>query len=205
MVDGDLPLRDRSRWAGEILSQSRIAMTEDDLHNVVVGLSEQIRQDLCVLYPVVISVMSGSLMFSSDLLRFFDFPIDFDYLDVSRYRRSIDPSDIRWYSIPRTSLLGRHVLLIDDILDQGITLRAVYEWLVDQEVKSVRIAVLCERQTDKCDVRIRADYVGFKVYGSSFVFGYGMDIYGFWRNLPAVYAYDRNDVSGFDGAKEDGF
>ncbi|WP_092402031.1 MULTISPECIES: hypoxanthine-guanine phosphoribosyltransferase [Candidatus Ichthyocystis] len=195
MAESDLPLGDRFRWAEEIFVQSKLLMTKFQIQEIVSGLSAQISQDLGVLYPVVLSIMRGSLMFSGDLMRCLGFPLDFDYFDVSVYRNSTSPGDVRWNLTPRTVLDGRHVLLIDDILDHGVTLQAVCEWLSEQNVKSIRVAVLCERKINNCDPKIRADYIGFNIHGSSFVFGYGMDIYGFWRNLPALYSYDSSAVT----------
>lgn len=189
METHSLPLRERFRWAEEILLQSRVFMTEKQIRALIVRLVAQIKNELSMLYPVVLSVMSGSLMFSSDLMRHIDFPIDFDYLAISRYRQFLHPDDLQWLVYPRIPLQGRRVLLLDDILDQGVTLKSIYDWLLNQGVEGIKIAVLCQRHKE-IDMGISADYIGTTIYDDSFVFGYGMDIYGFWRNLPALYCYD---------------
>ena len=136
--------------------------------------------------PVVLGVMRGSVMFAGQLLPQLRFPLEFDYLDVTRYRSTTVGGEIAWKVTPGTAVAGRVVLVIDDILDEGHTLTAIREKLLAARATELYSAVFAEKQTGQAKP-ISADFVGITV-PNKYVFGFGMDVYGYWRNLPAVYA-----------------
>ena len=115
-----------------------------------------------------------------------DFPLDFDYLHATRYGPETQGGKISWRSAPWTSVKGRSVLVVDDILDEGVTLAAVKESLRRMGAEEVLTAVFADKLNGKIKP-IAADFVGLTV-PDRFVFGFGMDAGGVWRNLPAVYA-----------------
>ena len=136
--------------------------------------------------PVVLAVMRGSVMFAGQLLPQLHFPLEFDYLDVTRYRSTTVGGEITWKVTPGTAVAGRAVIVLDDILDEGHTLAAVRKKLLEAGATELYSAVFCEKDTGKVKP-VRADHVGITV-PNRYVFGFGMDVYGVWRNLPAVYA-----------------
>ena len=91
-----------------------------------------------------------------------------------------------WTALPKVDLNGRVVILLDDILDEGVTLKAIQDKCFDLGATKVMTAVLVEKKLDH-EKPIKADFVGLEV-PNQYVFGYGMDAYGWWRNLPAIYA-----------------
>ncbi len=137
-------------------------------------------------FPLVLPVMGGAIVFAGQLLPRLDFPLEFDYLHVTRYRGKTQGGAIEWRVLPGKSVAGRTVLVIDDILDEGETLYAVRQKLLEMGAARVHTAVLADK-----DIRstkpIQADFVGLKV-PDRFVFGCGMDAYGLWRNLPEIRA-----------------
>jgi hypoxanthine phosphoribosyltransferase len=140
--------------------------------------------------PLFVTVMHGGLPFAASLsfaLGERGLDLEFDYLHATRYRGQTSGSGLAWLHRPATPMRGRRVLLIDDILDEGHTLKAVSRWCEDQEPKDIRIAVLAVKVHDRCVEGIEADYVGVEV-PDRYVFGYGMDYYEQGRNLPAIYA-----------------
>jgi hypoxanthine phosphoribosyltransferase len=137
-------------------------------------------------YPLVLCVMSGGVVFCGQLLTRLDFPLDFDYLHATRYGAETQGGKISWRAAPWTPLNGRTVLVVDDILDEGITLAAVKESLLRQGAAEVLTAVFADKDNGQVKP-IRADFVGLQV-PDRFVFGFGMDAGGAWRNLPAIYA-----------------
>ncbi|MDR0672701.1 MAG: hypoxanthine-guanine phosphoribosyltransferase [Zoogloeaceae bacterium] len=137
--------------------------------------------------PVVLCVMSGAVLFVGELLQRLDFPLDFDYLHISRYGANTSGHNrLTWRSGPWIDLDNRVVLVVDDILDEGITLSAICERIRQMGARRVLTAVFAEKLTGR-PKPIRADFVGLAV-PDRFVFGFGMDIQGAWRNLPAIYA-----------------
>lgn len=137
--------------------------------------------------PVYLTIMHGGLPFAAQLAMAMKTDLEFDYLHASRYRGATTGSGLAWLHRPATPLRGRRVLLADDILDEGHTLKAVKQWCEDQGAREVRVAVLAVKQHDRCVDGIAADYVALEV-PDRYVYGYGMDYHEQGRNLPAIYA-----------------
>ena len=137
--------------------------------------------------PVYLTVMHGGQLFASQLALQLKCDLEFDYLHATRYRGAMTGSGLAWLHRPATPLQGRRVLLADDILDEGHTLKAVKQWCEDQGALDVRIAVLAVKKHDRRIDEIDADYVGLEV-PDRYVFGFGMDYHEQGRNLPGLYA-----------------
>ena len=137
--------------------------------------------------PVYLTIMHGGLPFAAQLSMAMKTDLEFDYLHASRYRGATTGAGLAWLHRPATPLRGRKVLLADDILDEGHTLKAVKQWCEDEGAREVRIAVLAVKQHDRCVEGIAADYVALEV-PDRYVYGYGMDYHEQGRNLPAIYA-----------------
>lgn len=156
------------------------------------GMAEAIRADYAdgVAAPLFITVMHGGMLFASQLalaLGARGLDLQFDYLHATRYRGSTSGSGLAWLHRPATPLRGRRVLLADDILDEGHTLKAVKRWCEDQAAADVRVAVLAVKTHARRVAGIHADYSGVEV-PDRYVFGHGMDFHEQGRNLPAIYA-----------------
>jgi hypoxanthine phosphoribosyltransferase len=137
--------------------------------------------------PVYLTIMHGGMLFASRLALAMATDLEFDYLHATRYRGATTGSGLAWLHRPATPLRGRRVLLADDILDEGHTLKAVKRWCEDEGALDVRIAVLSVKQHDRRVEGIHADYVALEV-PDRYVYGYGMDYHEQGRNLPAIYA-----------------
>jgi len=137
--------------------------------------------------PVFLTVMHGGLLFAAQLALQLRTDLEFDYLHATRYRGATTGSGLAWLHRPATPLRGRRVLIADDILDEGHTLKAVRDWCEDQGAAEVRIAVLCEKIHDRRVEGIEADYIALEV-PDRYVYGYGMDYQEQGRNLPGIYA-----------------
>ena len=146
----------------------------------------RIRAQLADRNPLVLCVMAGGVIFCGQLLPKLDFPLDFDYLHATRYGAETQGGKISWRSAPWISDKDRTVLVVDDILDEGVTLAAVKESLKRLGAAEVLLAVFADKLNGK-QKPVLADFVGLTV-PDRFVFGYGMDAGGAWRNLPAIYA-----------------
>ena len=136
--------------------------------------------------PLVLPVMGGAIVFAGQLLPRLAFPLEFDYLHVTRYRGDTRAGTMEWKVLPGKRVAGRVVLVLDDILDEGETLAAIRDKLMQMGAARVWSAVLTDKANGLAKP-IRADFVGLDV-PDRYVFGCGMDAYGVWRNLPAIYA-----------------
>ena len=136
--------------------------------------------------PLLLVLLRGGIYLAGQILPLLRFPLELDYVDVSRYGRETSGGELEWIAGPRESVGGREVLVLDDILDAGDTLIAVRERLLALGAASVHIAVLTDKTIGKSKP-IGADFVGLTL-PNRYVFGCGMDVSGAWRNLPAIYA-----------------
>jgi hypoxanthine phosphoribosyltransferase len=152
----------------------------------ITQLSVEITAKLRDVSPVVICVMGGGVVFAGQLLTQLKFPLELDYVHASRYQNQTVGKTLVWQSLPKLDLTNRTILLVDDILDEGITLLAIKEKCLALGAKEVLSAVLVDKVLQHSKP-ILADFVGLDV-PNQYVFGYGMDAYGWWRNLPAIYS-----------------
>jgi len=158
----------------------------EQVEAAIVSMAETIRADLADKNPLVLAVMSGALIPAGILLSHLDFPMQIDYIHASRYRGATTGGELKWRVAPRFPLEGRCVLVIDDILDEGLTLQAIVDSCQEQGASEVHSAVLVKKH-HKRNIGIEADYVGLEVE-DRYVFGYGMDYKEYLRNVPGIYA-----------------
>lgn len=135
----------------------------------------------------VLTVMNGGFYPAAELLQRLDNPMFVDYLHATRYRGDTRGGELVWKVAPPADLLGRDVLIVDDILDEGHTLAAIVEAVRAAGARSVGVAVLLRKMHARCVDPALADFVGLEV-PDRYVFGCGMDVEGFWRQLPEIRA-----------------
>ncbi|GAB4122408.1 MAG: hypoxanthine-guanine phosphoribosyltransferase [Sideroxydans sp.] len=172
--------------AREILAAAELLHDGTAVQAALRRVAREINARLAGQHPLVLSVMGGAVVFSGQLLPLLDFPLDFDYLHVSRYGNAQRGGELHWKVAPRENVQGKTVLVLDDILDEGETLHAIKQRVLELGATAFYSAVFADKDNGKVKP-IRADFVGLTL-PNRFVFGYGMDIHGAWRNLPAIYA-----------------
>ena len=177
-----LPLEE----ARKIFDTAEQIFSAEVVSQTVKRMAAEITAVLSDAYPLVLSVMGGAVIFTGQLLPLLEFPLIFDYLHVSRYDNRVHGGDLSWKISPREDVRNRVVLVLDDVLDEGITLAAIRDWTMARGATAFYSAVLAEKEIGR-PRPIKADFVGL-VLPDRYVFGFGMDIYGVWRNLPAIYA-----------------
>ena len=164
-------------------------LTESDLKQGVAQLAAAINRDYADRSLTVVGVLTGSLVLLADLIRHIDVPLRVGLVQASSYRGTATrPSDLSINDDLLPDLTGRDVLLIDDIFDTGHTLATLIGQLEQQQVASVRSAVLLRKQ-GRQEVTLEPDYVAFEI-PDQFVVGYGLDYNDLYRNLPFVAALD---------------
>jgi hypoxanthine phosphoribosyltransferase len=176
----------RAQMAKKLLSSSELIHDTVAVTAALDQVAAEITRDLADSNPLMLCVMSGGVPFAGGLLTRLNFPLDFDYLHATRYGENTVGTTLSWRAFPRLPVKDRVVLVVDDILDEGVTLAAIRDRLLQMGAAEVRIAVFANKEKAG-DKPVRADYLGLNV-PDRFVFGFGMDVQGAWRNLPAVYA-----------------
>lgn len=171
------------------LDNSELVYTADEITAAIEQVAQQIVRDLAHSKPVVICVMTGGLYFLGRLLPQLGFPLELDYVHATRYQHNLTGDKLNWIKAP-PDLTGRMVLVVDDILDEGVTLAAVKAQCLVAGAADVKTAVLVEKENGHLKT-VKSDYCGL-VVPNRFVFGCGMDIEGWWRNLPQIVALKEN-------------
>lgn len=156
-------------------------------------ISRALRAEYATLNPVVLCVMIGGLIPTVELIKRLNFPFELDYLHATRYRGETTGSNLLWKVEPSTALKDRHVLIIDDILDEGHTLLAIQRAVLDQAPASLKTAVLSEKRHNRKAPGVAAQFVGLQL-PDRYVFGCGMDYKEYFRQLPGIYAVGASDA-----------
>lgn len=169
------------RWRKEV---ERILITEERIARRVKSLAREIERDFRGREMVVVSLLNGTVMFLADLIRQLNLPLRLDFVGVSSYGGSTESGELVFTKELRLDVRGRDVLLVDDILDTGKTLRHVRLKLETLQPRRVRTCVLLDKPARRRE-NIIADYVGFEI-PDLFVVGYGLDFAERYRNLPFV-------------------
>jgi hypoxanthine phosphoribosyltransferase len=163
----------------EVASESAVQAALD-------RMAHEITAKLAGREPLVMPVMNGGLVFAGQLLPRLGFALDLSYVHVRRYGRETRGGELVWIAGPHESVTGRTVLLLDDILDEGQTLLAIRSRLYELGAVEVLLAAFAVKIRPERP-KVMADFSGIRV-PDRFVFGFGMDVGGRWRNLPSVRA-----------------
>lgn len=174
--------------ANVVISEADLLVSEADVEIAIKRLAQEITCQLKGACPVLLCVMNGGLIFTGQLLTRLLFPLEVDYVHATRYGHDINGATLQWTVKPQLDLKGRTVLLLDDILDEGVTLAAIADYCRQEGATDVLMAVLVEKlHLRKVTPGMKADFTGIEV-GDRFLFGYGLDYKGYWRNAPGIYA-----------------
>ena len=169
------------RWRKEV---ERILITEAQLARRVKSLAQEVEADFRGHETVVVSLLSGTVMFLADLIRHLNLPLRLDFIGVSSYGAGTESGELVFTKELRIDVRGRDVLLVDDILDTGKTLSRVLPKLKALKPRRIKTCVLLDKAERRVE-KVQADYVGFDV-PDFFVVGYGLDFAERYRNLPFV-------------------
>lgn len=169
------------RWRKEVAS---VLITDAMLAKRIAELGREIERDFAGRDMVVVSLLNGTVMFIGDLIRQLSHPLRLDFMGVSSYGKGTESGDLVFTKELRLDVKGRDVLLVDDILDTGRTLRRVLEKLCLLGPKRIRTCVLLDKPSRRIE-KVTADYIGFTI-PDQFVVGYGLDFAEKYRNLPFV-------------------
>ncbi len=172
--------------AWKLLEESDLICSAEQVEQAIVAVAAGLTERYADQFPVVLCVMNGGVFFCGKLLPKLVFPLTLDYVHASRYGAGLSGREVVWRMLPQDVVAGRHVIIVDDILDAGETLRAIRDKVIERGALSVSIAVLAEKRLDQAKP-VTPDFAGLTL-PNRFVFGCGLDVAGVWRNLPTIHA-----------------
>lgn len=167
------------------MAQSEVVFTAPEVSAAISRMADELQSQITAKSVVLLCVMRGGLYLAGQLMAYLSLPARLDYLQANRYQGT-SGHDILWSKQPELDLSGQTVIILDDILDEGITLAAVVQYCQQAGAGRVITAVLTEKENG-LQKPLKADVVGL-IVPNRYVFGCGMDVYGWWRNLPEIRA-----------------
>lgn len=170
------------------MALARIAYTRDEIDNRITELGAAVRRDLEGKRPLLVSVLKGSVVFLADLVRAIQIEVDVDFIAVSTYGGEVGRSGVvRIIKDLEQPIEGRHVVVVEDIVDTGFTLSYLLRTLETRNPASLRVCSLIDKTVRRI-ADLTVDYAGFT--SEEFLIGYGLDFQGRYRNLPYLVAVD---------------
>jgi len=170
----------------QVQKNAQLLHSEAEVEAAIDVMAEKINASLASLNPIILCVMNGGIVTAGKLMTKLNFPLTLDAINVSRYGNETSGSTINWLQKPSSDLKNRAILIIDDILDEGLTLEAIYQYCQEQGANQVYSAVLIDKQINK-PKPVQADFIGLSV-ADHYLYGYGMDYKGYLRNAAGIYA-----------------
>jgi hypoxanthine phosphoribosyltransferase len=171
----------------KVYAKSTCIYTTNEIEAALDRMAINMTKDLEDTNPLFLCVMIGGMVPTGNLLPRLDFPLEVDYVHATRYQGKTRGGELTWLVKPRTSLAGRTVVIVDDILDGGVTLAGIVDYVKDSNAKEVYTAVLVDKHHKRVENGLqKADYVGLTI-DDHFIFGYGMDYNEYLRNAPGIF------------------
>ena len=166
---------------------AKILFSQEELQTRIRELGAQLSEDYRGKTPTMVCILKGAIMFYTDLVRSMDIPLTMDFMAVSSYGNSTKSSgEVEIRKDLSTSIEGKHVVIVEDIVDSGFTLTYLTRLLNTRGAKSIKLCTLLDKPSRRAPgITLRADYSGFAV-GNGFVVGYGLDYAELYRNLPYI-------------------
>lgn len=172
----------------QVYIKADLLFSEAEVEAAITNMAIEISSDMAEKNPVVFPVMNGGLVIGGKLLTKLNFPLEASYMHATRYRNGTSGHELEWKVLPQINFENRPVVIVDDILDEGHTLAAIVDYCKENGASEVKVAVLTNKNHNrKARHDLVADYIGLEVE-DRYIFGYGMDYKGYWRNAPGIFA-----------------
>ncbi|MEJ2142478.1 MAG: hypoxanthine-guanine phosphoribosyltransferase [Gammaproteobacteria bacterium] len=171
----------------KIYHEAERLYSNEEVQSALDNMASDIERDFADKLPVVLPVMAGAVIVTGHLMTRLSFPLEINYIHATRYANDTKGGEISWLAKPTVDLDGRAVIILDDIIDEGITLDKIVEYCKNEGASEVACAVLIDKKHDRKKGALQADYVGLEIE-DRYIFGYGMDYKGYLRNADGIYA-----------------
>ncbi len=160
---------------------------QSDVDKAIQSIASKVAEKYADKFPLVLCVMNGGLYMTAQLMRHWEFPLTVDYVHATRYKLSTLGQDVLWKAYPQNPINNRHVIIVDDIFDQGFTLQEVKNYCVKQGAIGCSSVFLIKKNHNRAKADIKEDYCALEC-GDSYVYGSGMDLHTHFRNLSGIYS-----------------
>ncbi|MDI6801541.1 MAG: hypoxanthine phosphoribosyltransferase [Thermodesulfovibrionales bacterium] len=167
----------------------KLFLTTEQIQEKITELSNKISADYDGKEIIAVGILKGSFMFFADLIRTLKIPVTLDFIIASSYLKSTSTGEIKMHYDIREDITDKHVLLIDDIIDTGISLNYLRERILSKGPASLKLCILLDKKERRI-VDVPVDYVGFEI-PNQFVVGYGLDYDNKYRNLPYIAVFKK--------------
>jgi hypoxanthine phosphoribosyltransferase len=176
----------------KLQAKSTCVYDAETIAKAIETMATKMNADFADKNPILLCAMNGALIFLGQLAPLLTFPLQIDYIHTSRFRGEIRGGDLHWLATPTISLKNRTIIIIEDILDSGITLAAIKDYCLQQNAKEVFSVVLVDKDHPRSEGGvIKADYTGLEIE-DKFLIGFGLDYKGYLRNIPGIYAVEED-------------
>jgi len=173
----------------EVESKSRLLFSQETIKTALDKMAQVMHKELATQDPIFLTVMNGGLFVMSELCLRLNFPLQMDYVHATRYNGEVNGATIHWKHEPSLPLEGRTVVIVDDILDGGITLKAITDYCYAKNATKVYTAVLMDKVNARLPEGTRnADFTAVFEENNAYVYGFGLDYHDYLRNIPGIYA-----------------
>ncbi len=180
----------------------KLILSEDEIVRVCSRLAKEIDSKLDENdngVPVLVGIMNGALPFLYELVKHVKHPIEIDTLKASSYDGTETTGKVKITKEPDINLEGRDVVLVEDIIDSGITMHYLRNYVKEKyKPKNLYVCVLVKRETEKVQFDELADFTGLSTDEQRYIVGFGFDYYGLWRNEPYVFVPSKKDIEDWD-------
>lgn len=177
--------------AERVYAEAELLYSAEEVEAAIDSMARAIIGELQDKNPVVLCLMIGAVIVVGKILTRLNFPLQLEYVHATRYQGTTTGGTMQWVRGPSVPLKDRTVLIIDDILDEGVTLSTMIEECKKAGATGIYTAVLADKQTKKNRALQKADFTGLAL-PDHYVFGYGMDYKGYLRNAPGIYAIKKS-------------
>lgn len=185
----------------------KLILSEDEIVRVCSRLAKEIDSKLDETkngVPVLVGIMNGALPFLYELVKHIKHPIEIDTIKASSYSGTETTGKVNITKEPDINLEGRDVILVEDIIDTGITMHYLREYVKEKyKPENLYICILVKRETEKAQYDELADFTGLSTDEQRYIVGFGFDYYGLWRNEPYVFVPSKKDIEEWDKIIED--
>ncbi|WP_333652501.1 hypoxanthine phosphoribosyltransferase [Dissulfurispira sp.] len=164
-------------------------LTTEQIHEKVTELADRISRDYIGKEILAVGILKGSFMFFADIVRALKIPVTLDFIVASSYLKSTSTGEVKIHYDIKEDIAGKHVLLIDDIIDTGVSLNYIRERILSKGPASLKICILLDKK-ERRSVDVPVDYTGFEI-PNQFVVGYGLDYDNKYRNLPYIAIFKK--------------
>ena len=163
----------------------KVLFSEEDIKEITKRLADELTRDYAGKEPIFVALLKGSIMFMGDLVKYVDTHLELDFMDVSSYVGTKSTGEVKILKDLSSSIEGRHVVIVEDIVETGATLNYIIDFLRSRKAASVEVVTLLDKPVPERKLDVKVKYVGTTI-PEGFVVGYGLDFNEKYRNLPYI-------------------